>query len=207
MHRTVYEFLNDDRVWALDCLAVSESSFHVSGALTLLGFYQAMLRLLAVTRSADNRFKDPDAGRWLRYGLQWAVHPESGGAGRGALFFTHLGHLIKKVIQLDDSGIGGTISDDILEWLKTSRSFSLSIRCYHTLMLLATSWSLGLSPENEEDEFDMEDEEMDSERDSTPADTSFFVHGTSAVSISKRKAEEEAQRDVKRRCDDVARVS
>lgn len=209
MHRTVYEFLSDDRVWALDCLEVSDSSFHVSGALALLGFYQAMLRLLAVTRTIDNKFKDPDAGHWLRYGLQWAVHPESGGVGKGALFFTHLGHLIKKIINLDDSRVGGTVSDDILAWLKKARSFSLSIRCYHTLMLLATSWSLGLSPENEEDELDLENEEMDSELDSIPVEIPISVHETSAVSKSKRKAEEEAERDLKRRCvhsDEVARV-
>lgn len=43
MHRTVYEFLGDSRVWQLECLAMPADGRSVAGHLSLLGSYEVML--------------------------------------------------------------------------------------------------------------------------------------------------------------------
>lgn len=43
MHRTVYEFLGDPRVWQLECLAMPADGRSVAVHITLLGSYQAMV--------------------------------------------------------------------------------------------------------------------------------------------------------------------
>lgn len=69
MHRTVYEFLEDPRVWHLESLAMPAEGSSIAGDLSLLGSYQAMTALTEPYSEIGLSQLDND----LKFGLFWGT--------------------------------------------------------------------------------------------------------------------------------------
>lgn len=85
MHRTVFEFLNTEETWNLECLRVSsDDTFEASTALSLYGLHLAIESLHA----GDHTFRQTSYFFWQ--GFRWAVLADAQQHGDGGKFFANL---------------------------------------------------------------------------------------------------------------------
>lgn len=128
MHRTVYEFLGDPRVWQLECLAMPADGRSIAGYLSLLGSYQTMLAVAEPT----SELRNDRIQRSLDFGLFWGTKSdEAVPEVENNIFST----LMPTLGQLRSQPLA-TGSERLFERLAASSS-SDPHGCQHTPLLVA----------------------------------------------------------------------
>lgn len=126
MHRTVYEFLGDPRVWQLECLALPTDGRSVAGHITLLGSCQVMLAVA----EPPSELRNDRIQRNLDFGLFWGTKSdESVPETENNIFSTLMPILGQLRSQPTGSGL-------LFERLAVSSS-SDPHGCQHTPLLVA----------------------------------------------------------------------
>lgn len=89
MHRTVFEFLNDEETWELECLHVPPNDvYNLATALSLYGLHLAI-------ESLSPQSREGQAAEYFWRGLRWAVEADDHPHGDSEQFFKNLGFMVR----------------------------------------------------------------------------------------------------------------